>query len=76
MKRFGLIICVFTFLVSKVNAQEIKANVQVIAPSLQLTNKQILTTLQNSIQQFINTRKWTDDVFEAREKIEMSLFLR
>jgi len=74
MKRFGLIICVFTFLVSKVNAQEIKANVQVIAPSLQLTNKQILTTLQNSIQQFINTRKWTDDVFEAREKIEMSLF--
>jgi hypothetical protein len=58
----------------RLSAQEIKANVQVIAPSLQLTNKQILTTLQNSIQQFINTRKWTDDVFEAREKIEMSLF--
>ncbi|MEK0420736.1 MAG: DUF4835 family protein [Bacteroidetes bacterium] len=74
MRKFGLIVCLITILVSKLSAQEIKANVQVIAPSIQLTNKQILATLQNSIQQFINNRKWTDDVFESREKIEMSFF--
>ncbi len=75
MKKIGLVFSLLLLLLSNVRAQEIKANVQVIAPSLQLTNKQILTTLQNSIQQFINTRKWTEDAFEAREKIEMSLFL-
>jgi hypothetical protein len=58
-----------------VQAQEMKANVQVIAPSLQLTNKEILNTLQTSITQFINNRKWTDEQFEAREKIEMSVFI-
>jgi hypothetical protein len=55
-------------------AQEIKAAVQVIAPTVQLTDRQILTTLQTSVQQFINNRKWTDDQFENREKIEFSLF--
>lgn len=39
-----------------------------------MTDKQILVTLQNSIQQFINNRKWTEDNFESREKIEMSVF--
>jgi hypothetical protein len=75
MRKIGLLLGVFVLLFTELHAQEIKANVQVIAPSLQLTNKQILTTLQNSVQQFINSRKWSDDVFEAREKIEMSFFL-
>lgn len=56
-------------------AQEIKSTVQVVAPGVQMTNKEVLTTLQNAIQQFINNRKWTEDDFESREKIEMSLFL-
>jgi hypothetical protein len=55
-------------------SQEVKSAVQVIAPSVQLTDKQILNTLQTSIQQFINNRKWTDDQFENREKVEFSLF--
>ncbi len=57
------------------SAQEVKATVQVIGNRLQTTNKQILTSLQNSIQQFINTRKWTEDNFESREKIEISIFV-
>ncbi len=56
------------------NAQEIKATVQVVAPGVQMTNKGVLTTLQNAIQQFINNRKWTEESFEAREKIEISVF--
>lgn len=69
------IIILFFFLSSLVcKAQEINCTVQVIAPGVQMTNKQILTTLQNAIQQFVNTRKWTDDNFESREKIDMSVF--
>ncbi len=62
-------------LVTPLNAQEIKSTVQVIPnPQLNLTNKQVLTTLQQSAQQFINTRKWTEETPSQTEKIEMSLF--
>lgn len=55
-------------------AQEINSTVQVVAPGVQMTNKEILNTLQNSIQQFINNKKWTEDNFEAKEKLEISIF--
>lgn len=71
--RFVLTAIIF-ILSSAVQAQEIKSTVQVIAPGVQMTNKNILTTLQNAVQQFINSRKWTEDNFEAREKIEVSFF--
>lgn len=74
MKKLGIILVLALFS-ENLYSQEIKANVQVIAPSVQLTNKEILTTLQTSIIQFINSRKWTDETFETREKIEMSVFI-
>ncbi len=55
-------------------AQEIKSTVQIVAPRVQLSDKQILLTLQNAAQQFINTRKWTDETLNMHEKIEISLF--
>lgn len=70
-----LLISILIFSCIGANAQEINATAQVIAPSVQMTNKQILVTLQNAIQQFVSTRKWTDESFESREKIEMTIFL-
>ncbi len=56
-------------------AQEIKSTIQVVAPRVQMTDKQILNTLQTSAQQFINTRKWTDENIALQEKIDISLFI-
>jgi hypothetical protein len=39
-----------------------------------MTDKQVLQTLQNAAQQFINTRKWTDENIATQEKIEFSMF--
>lgn len=64
----------FITIATSLQAQEVKSTVQVIAPSVQMTNKQVLTTLQNAMQQFINNRKWTDETVESREKIEVSVF--
>jgi hypothetical protein len=63
-----------SFLWQNLFSQEIKATVQVIAPRIQISNKQILTTLENGIQQFINNRKWTEEKVEQLEKLEISLF--
>ncbi len=58
------------------SAQEIKATVQVVAnPQLTQSNKQVLTTLQTAMQQFINTRKWTEETPTLTEKIEISMFM-
>jgi hypothetical protein len=73
MKRF-LAILMISLLWQNIYSQEIKATVQIIAPRIQISNKQILTTLENGIQQFINNRKWTEEKVEQQEKLEISLF--
>lgn len=71
-KLYSLIVLLFC--AQFLNAQEIKATVQCVAPRVQISDKQILTTLQNSIQQFITTRRWTEEKVEVNEKLEISLF--
>ncbi len=56
-------------------AQELKCNVQVIANAVQLSNKQIFTTLQNAVVQFMNNRKWTEVRYDQQEKIECSILI-
>ncbi len=73
MKKL-LVAIILSLITSSVSAQEIKATVQCVAPRVQISDKQILTTLQNSLQQFISNRKWTEEKFEINEKIEISLF--
>ena len=73
MKKL-LFIFALLFCIQNAKSQEIKATVQCVAPRVQISDKQILTTLQNSIQQFITTRRWTEEKIETNEKIEISLF--
>ena len=40
---------------------------------MQATNKQVFTTLQNALTEFINNKKWTDATFAVNERIECSM---
>lgn len=73
MKKL-LLAAVFCLSSNFIFAQEIKATVQCVAPRVQISDKQILTTLQNSLQQFVSNRKWTEEKYEIHEKVEISLF--
>ena len=57
------------------SAQEINCNVTVNAAQIQLSNKRIFQTLETAITQFVNERKWTNDVFKPEERIECSILL-
>jgi hypothetical protein len=70
MKKL-LFVFALLFCIQNAKSQEIKATVQCVAPRVQISDKQILTTLQNSIQQFITTRRWTEEKIETNEKIEI-----
>lgn len=56
-------------------AQEFNCNVQVLSPQLQQTDKRIFETMQNSLRDFINNRKWTDDNYLNQERIECSIII-
>lgn len=58
-------------------AQEIICDVTVTAPdqSKVQTDPKVFKTLENSIAEFINNRKWTTQTYKEHEKIQMSIFL-
>ena len=59
-----------------VHAQELKAKVTVLATRVNSTvDKKIFTTLQAQLNNLMNNRKWTSDVFGQQEKIECSFII-
>jgi hypothetical protein len=57
-------------------AQEFQANVTVLSNRISTSvDKQIFTTLQNALYNWINGRKWTNVAFNNYEKIQCSFLL-
>lgn len=54
-------------------SQELKCNVTVIAPTITNVDKSIFETMESTIRDFMNNRKWTDDTFDPIEQIECNL---
>jgi hypothetical protein len=71
MCKKNLLLTVLLFvLFSGVRAQELQANVSVIASRLPSTvDHKIFQTLQSSLYNFINGRKWSNEGFQNNEKI-------
>ncbi len=56
-------------------AQELEAKVVVNHQKIQGTNTSVFTTLQDAMTEFLNTRKWTNAQYAARERIVCSFNL-
>lgn len=59
--------------ISAVTAQELMCRVNVDASEMQNVDQEIVRNMESSIQEFVNSRIWTNNVFEEHEKIEMAL---
>ncbi len=58
------------------HSQELQARVTVLANRVSTqVDKKIFNTLQTSIYDFLNNRKWTTDAYLPNEKIDCSFFL-
>ena len=74
-KRAVFFITLLSF-TALVHAQELQSSVTVSAQQVGTNvDKTIFTTLQNQLIAFINNRKWTNDVFQAQEKIHCTFIL-
>ncbi|MDR1556465.1 MAG: DUF4835 family protein [Tannerellaceae bacterium] len=56
-------------------SQEINARITINSDKIQGTNKQVYTSLQNALMEFVNNRKWTDAAFAVNEKIDCTMNL-
>jgi hypothetical protein len=55
-------------------SQEVLCNVRVIPDKeIQISDRQKLQTLQKSVREFVNNRKWTNEVFTEDERIEFNI---
>lgn len=52
------------------SVNEFNAQVKINSDKIQGTNKQVYTTLQDALTQFINNRKWSDATFGINERID------
>ncbi len=65
----GIILCLLLF-VKEGYAQELNAKVNINSDKITGTNKQVFTTLQTALMEFINSRSWTNTTFATNERIE------
>lgn len=72
MRKILILLLIFLG-VSQGFAQELKCNVTVIAPTITNVDKSVFETMESTIRDFMNNRKWTDDTFEPSEQIECNM---
>lgn len=74
-KSFTVVVFVITFL-SVARTQEIQARFSVMAAKVSTQiDKKVFQTLQTALTNFLNNRRWTNDVFQASEKIQCNFLL-
>lgn len=72
MSKLSLFL-LFSIVAFNIYSQELNCSVQVIASPQITTDKKIFETMQTAIYEFLNNRRWTNDVFLNQERIEGSL---
>lgn len=63
------------FSVLQLNAQELNCTVTVNADKIPGSNKQIFKTLENSLNEFVNQKRWTNYNYKPQERINCNLTL-
>jgi hypothetical protein len=72
MKRSLIILAAF-FFAPTLMAQEFRCGIQITSQQIQGTNRQVFQTLQNAVNEFINSRAWSNYKFTSNERIECSM---
>ncbi|HYG18151.1 MAG TPA: DUF4835 family protein [Ohtaekwangia sp.] len=58
-----------------VQGQELNCTVTINATQVQTSDRGIFRDMKNSVEQFMNTRKWTNDSYKNHEKINCNMLI-
>ncbi|MEO7175011.1 MAG: DUF4835 family protein, partial [Saprospiraceae bacterium] len=56
-------------------SQEINATITVVSPRTQTVDKKVFKSMEATLQDLINSRKWTNEIYTTEEKIEVTFLL-
>ena len=69
----NLLVIVFIFLGSVLQAQEFNCNIIINHDRIEGTNKQRFETLQTALTEFMNSQVWTEYNYEVEERIDLTI---
>ncbi len=70
MKRLLIILTAILALCLQTQAQELSAKININHQQVQGTDKSVFENLQQTLEQFVNERQWTDLQFQENERIQ------
>jgi hypothetical protein len=73
MLRFFTIFFVLLLFNLSSDAQELNCRVHINSSEIGVSNKQVFTTMEKAVHEFMNNTKWTNMIVRNQEKIECSL---
>lgn len=76
MKKILLILFLYIMSCAAISAQEFRCNISISSDKIQGANRNLFRTMQSDLYEFMNNRKWTDNVFAQNERIECSIIIR
>lgn len=74
MKKLFILLFIACFGLS-LQAQELNFNVRINTQKLQTVDPKVFETLEQTIREFLNSQKWTDDIYDPEERINCNLVL-
>jgi hypothetical protein len=74
-QRCSYIFLIIFFCYSYATAQELNTRVQVLAPTVPNINKRNVEVLQNTIREFLNNNKWSNETYTPVERIECNFVI-
>ena len=75
MKRILFYILFVAHVCVNAYAQELNCTVSINSDLIEGSNKQVYTTLQTAIEEYMNQNRWTNMTFAEHEKIECSMMI-
>lgn len=72
LKKVIVFLVIFPFFTA-LKGQELNCNIQINSDQVQGTNKSVFSTLQKSVAEFVNNRRWTELNFSPEEKIDCNM---
>lgn len=73
--RSAVVALIAVLIVSQGRAQELNCNVEVVAPQVANVDPSRFQLIEDQVREFMNSRKWTDDMFDIEERIECNILI-
>lgn len=74
MRKLGIAVALL-FVLQGLIGQELNTTVKINVQKLQTVDPKVFQTLEQTVREFMNSQKWTDEVYDQNERISCNILL-